>query len=97
MNRRSLAALVTVNAALLAALVVTLFSPQPAHGQFGAASQYTMIAGQSQLRNDQAIVYVIDTRSGALVSLLFNAANNRLEPVGSRVLSQDTGNGGGGR
>ncbi len=89
MNRRSLAALILVNAVLLAALVTSLASPQPAHAQFGGGSQYLMIAGQSQVRNDQAAIYVVDTRNGAIVSLMYSSANNRLEPLGARVIGTD--------
>lgn len=89
MNRRSLAALVLVNAVLLAALVTSLLSPSPAHAQFGAGAQYLMISGQSQIRNEQALVYVVDTRNGAIVTLLYNSANNRLEGKGGRMISQD--------
>ena len=97
MNRRSLAALILVNAVLLAALVTSLASPQAAQAQFGGGSQYLMISGASQVRNDQAVVYVVDTRSGAIVSLIYSSANNRIEPLGGRLISQDTQQSGGGR
>lgn len=97
MNRRSLAALVLVNAVLLAALVTSLLSPQAAQAQFGSGSQYLMISGQSQVRNDQAAIYIVDTRNGAILALLYNSANNRLEPIAGRLLSQDIQAGGGSR
>ena len=89
MNARSLAALVAINAALLAALVVSLFSPQPAQAQFGGGNQYLMIAGETVARNDQAMIYVIDLRTSAMVAMLFNSANNELELVGGRMMADD--------
>lgn len=89
MTQRSLAALIAINAVLLAALVVSLFNPAPAMAQFGGGHQYLMIAGKSPIRNDQALIYVIDRRTSRVVALLFNSANNHFEPVAGRIVSQD--------
>ena len=90
MNKRSLAGLILINAVLLAALVVTGFSPEPAQAQFGGGGgQYLMIAGDASGRSSQAAVYITDLRSGRIVVMMFNSSNNSLEVIASRDVAKD--------
>lgn len=98
MNRRSLAALILINAVLFAALAVTSLTP-PAYGQLGLGGNFMMIAGQIRGRNNQNVVYVIDQQSSQMVALIFNSSNNKFEYIGGRRISDDARNApaGGGR
>ena len=90
MNHRSLSALVALNVALLAALVVVLFSPRvDAQGIGGSAGQYLAIAGDVQGRAQQAAVYIVDRSTGRLAVIFFNTSNNNLEVMGSRNVGED--------
>lgn len=80
MTSRSLTALVVLNAVLLAAIVVTAFAPS-AEAQFGAPSQFMMIAGDVRARNSQQGIYIIDRRTARIIGLFFNSSNDRVEPV----------------
>ena len=90
MNKRSLAGLILINAVLLASLVVTAFSPAPARAQSGGGGgEYLMIAGDVTGREQQAAVYIIDLQSRKIITFFFNGANNRLEFIAGRDVSQD--------
>lgn len=80
MSSRSLAALIVLNAVLLAAVAVTAFAP-PAKAQFGAPSQYMMIAGNVLGRNQQQGIYIIDRTTARIIGLFFNSSNNKVEPI----------------
>lgn len=88
MNRRSLAALILINAVLLAALVVTTLTP-PARAQFGAAGNYLMVAGQVRGRNNQNAIYLIDQQSSRIVAVLFNSGTDKLQFIASRSFAED--------
>jgi len=91
MNHRSLASLIVINAVLIAALVVTVFSPAPAQAQFGGSGgQYMMIAGNVTGRDAQAAIYVIDMKSSRVIAVMFNGSNNTLEFVAGRDMAKDT-------
>lgn len=89
MNQRSLATLIAINAVLLVAVVVSVFSPAPAMAQFGGGNQYLMIAGQAPQRQNQSLVYVIDLRSSRIITVLYNSGNQRLELIAGRVVGDD--------
>jgi hypothetical protein len=90
MNKRSLAGLILINAVLLASLVVTAFSPEPAQAQFSpTGGQYIMIAGDVTGRDAQAGVYIVDMQSGKVAAIMFNGSNKKLEIIGGRDVSED--------
>ena len=89
MNHRSLAALIVLNAVLLAGLVVAVFSPRPAEGQFVGGSQYLMIAGEVVGRTQQSGVYIINITNGDVLPLLFNSANQRIDTFPVRNVGED--------
>ncbi len=89
MNRRSLGALVAINAILLAALVVVSLSAAPAIAQFGLRGDYVMVAGDVTGRSDQEAVYILDLKSQKMITLLFDTRTNKLEPVAGRLVSND--------
>lgn len=89
MNQRSLATLIAINAILLAAIVVTVFSPAPAQAQFAAGHQYLMIAGQTPQRSSQSLIYIIELRTSRMVTALYNSGNQQLEFLAGRVVSDD--------
>ena len=99
MTRKSLAVLIVVNLVLLAALAISVFSPAPAQAQaLGGGSQFMMIAGSSTEGRSQAVVYIVDIRTGRMIAITFNSNNNELELLGFRNISEDVNAGiGGGR
>ena len=94
MNRRSLAALVLVNAVLLAVVAVTSLAPQPAEAQFVPARQYLMIAGEVQARGPAAAVYIIDLHSTLMVVARFDSRTGNLNFIDSRDIGRDLRPGG---
>lgn len=94
MSRRSLSMLVVLNAVLLAALSVTVFSP-PASAQLGGGNNFTMIAGEVSGRNSQDAVYIIDLNSSRMAAIMFNSANGQIDVLDGRVVSEDAAEGGG--
>ncbi|MBI1372684.1 MAG: hypothetical protein GC159_07965 [Phycisphaera sp.] len=88
MNKRSLRALIVLNVVLLVMLGIFSFAPQPAEAQLGGASNYMMIAGQSQ-GTTVGTVYIIDAARGGMIAVQYNIGKKRLESVGWRVMTQD--------
>ncbi len=89
MNQRSLAALIVLNLALLAALVVTTLTPTPAQAQFRAGASYLMIAGEVVGRSQQAGVYVFNLSNGQVLPFLYNTSNDRIDTYPVRDVGQD--------
>lgn len=90
MNARTLAALVLLNVVLLAAVIVTAFTPQSAHAQLGAAGdQYLLISGETPQPRQQAAVYVLNVNTGQIVSLVFNSANDEVQVIDRRNVTED--------
>ena len=96
MTQRTLAVLVVLNAILLAAIALTMSSPQQAQAQIGGGS-YLMIAGNNAAIPQQQVIYIMNTTTGQVGAILVNDANGRIDPIGSRQLSTDLTNVGGGR
>lgn len=94
MNQRSLASLILINAVLLAALVVTAFSPSDAEAQFARPRQFLMIAGEAQTRGPQAAVYILDLESSQMVVARFDSRTDELDFIDGRVISNDLPEGG---
>ncbi len=89
MNRRSLGALIVLNAVLLAALAVLTLSPPQATAQgFGARGEYVMIPGFAQGRQNQELVYIIELKSSKMVGVLVNP-KKELELVATRNIASD--------
>ncbi|MEM0913908.1 MAG: hypothetical protein AAGB29_09250 [Planctomycetota bacterium] len=102
MSQRSLLALIVVNAVLLAGLVAMLTAPRTAEAQFAGASQYLMISGVAAGRQNNAAIYIIDLTNGAIAPVFVSTANDSLEVMTGRVVTNDTrrrtgGGSGGGR
>lgn len=90
MNARTLGGLIAVNAALLIGLAVASFSGTPsARAQAARPGDYTMIAGNVAGRNNQQVVYVIETQTSRVVALLYSSANNSVEVLDGRVIGTD--------
>ncbi|MFA9478554.1 hypothetical protein ACERK3_09625 [Phycisphaerales bacterium AB-hyl4] len=89
MNQRSLASLILINAVLLAALVVTAFSPSQAEAQFAGPRQFLMIAGEVQARGPQAAVYIIEMQSSQMVVARFDSRTGDLNFIDGRRVSDD--------
>jgi len=96
MDRRSLAALITLNLVLVISLAAVSLSPQPAVAQFGGGREYLMLAGEAVGRTSQNVVYIADTSSQILAAIIFNSSNNKFELVARRDLQNDSRAGGGG-
>ena len=89
MTRRSLAALILINAVLLAGVAVSMFAPH-SEAQFASGSQYLMIAGEVVGRAQQSGVYVIDLTRGDVLPLLYNTSDNSLDVFPVRNVREDT-------
>lgn len=94
MTKRTLSMLVLINAVLLAAVSAALW-PQPAQAQLGIGGQYQMIAGEVTGRNDQAAIWIIDRRTQRIAALLFNGANQKLDVIAGREITNDVTGGAG--
>ena len=88
MTQRSLAALIMINAVLLAAVVVAVFAPRT-QAQFAGGGQYLMISGATTGRTQQSAVYIINITSGEVLPLMFNSANQNLETFPVRNVGED--------
>jgi hypothetical protein len=98
MTQRSLAVLIVLNLILLAALSVTVVSPTPASAQFGARSQFTMIAGAATGRSGQSVIYIVDLASSRIAPIFYNSSSKKFEFFTGRTISEDMGSAGtGGR
>jgi hypothetical protein len=86
MNKRSLGALIALNAALLIGLTLISMAPQPAKAALGARADYLMVSGQTTTRKQQAAIYILDIGSGKIAAAYVNSANDKIEWVGTGAL-----------
>jgi hypothetical protein len=84
---RGVAALLALNAALLAALALVVWSPA-AEAQQRPRGDYTMVAGRAA-NAGPSVVWVVDQTNEELIALVWNAAVGRLEGLGYRSLVTD--------
>lgn len=97
MNQRSLSVLVILNAVLVAAIAMTFGAATPqAQAQGIGGGSYLMLAGNTQQRQQQAVVYVMQVNTGRVAAFLVNSANGDVDIVGAREVAADI-NGDGGR
>lgn len=91
MKRSNTRGLIALNVALLAVLAVTVLGPQ-ADAQRGqpvrARGQYTLIGGQIQGGNTNA-VYILDSTNQELVVVRWSGSNKSLDGIGYRNLAAD--------
>jgi len=90
MTRRSLSMLIVLNAVLLAALSVSVFSPPAATAQGFSSSTYTMIAGTPTGRSAQDVVYIIDLNTSKMAAVIFNTSNGEFTVLDGRVVAEDS-------
>ncbi len=97
MNRRSLGALLVINAALIVGLVVVPGAPQPADGQaLGTPRDYKMIAGEiPQLRERSDAIFIIEQSTTRAAGLFYDSAGNNWEVIQGSVIGDDIGRFGG--
>jgi len=87
MKKTVIVALVCVNAALLAALVLGAGAPA-AHGQvFRGGADYLMMTGH--IGEDWDAVYIIDLAQRRMAAWEFNKTRKRLVAIGVRDLRND--------
>ena len=91
MTKRTLGALIVLNAVLLAGLAVVSVPVQEADAQFVAGRDYVMISGQASGRESQNAVYIVEQTTARMIALFFNSANNTVQYIAARDLSGDTG------
>lgn len=90
MNARTLAALVLLNAVLLAALIVTSFAPRSAEAQLGgAAANYMMVAGAATGQPQQDVIYVVNTTDGRVLAMSYSSATGELTRIAGRNIARD--------
>jgi hypothetical protein len=80
MNKQTLGALVALNLALLAALLVVGTPTQQANAQVFVRPQYAMIAGAVPGRIERAI-YVVDLNHARVAAVIFRSSDNTFETV----------------
>ena len=88
MNRQTMRALVVLNLVLLATLVVVTVVPQPATAQLRGRDIYTMVAGETQDRDSQDLIHVINLTTGRVVSLIYESENDKLVLIGNLNFSR---------
>lgn len=99
MTQRSLAVLAILNAVLIAAIAMT-FGPGVSEAEaqgLGRGGEYLMIAGNSQQRQQQAVIYVMEVNTGRVAAFFVNSANGNVDLIGARDISADVNEEGGGR
>lgn len=79
MQKSSLGALIALNIALLAALIVVGFAPETAKAQGMVRAQYLMVAGDVAGRQQEQIVYIVELGSARMIAIIFNSGNNTIE------------------
>ena len=96
MNRKTLGALVALNAALLLAIAALTLTPSTASAQFGGgAGEYTMIAAKRSGQTSSA-VHIFDTkRAVALTVEPNNRGKGEMTVIAYRNITNDFKAGGG--
>lgn len=89
MNRKQFRALIALNAALLVALAAVVLAPV-ADAQRGgrARGQYTMVGGQMQGQEEEA-VYIVDAANQEMIALYWDRNRRSFNALGYRSLSED--------
>ena len=94
MNRKSLGGLVVLNVALLVALGLLTFTPQPAKAQLGGrAGDYLMVSGATPGKTE-ATVYITDMNNGLMMAVQYDQNRKSIQAVGFRSLAADFAEGG---
>jgi len=92
-SRRGLLGLVGLNAALAVALLLVEFGPrawaQPGDGPARPRGEYTLIGGEIQTGNSDA-VYVIDSVNQEMIVMTWEDGRNNLNGIGYRDLDADS-------
>lgn len=87
-KRTVLSMLIFVNAALVAALLMSAYPTPRAYAQgTGLGGNYLIVAGQ--IRDQFDALYMLDLRSRILHAFMFNSGNKQLEYVDSTSLDRD--------
>lgn len=88
--QRLFAALLVLNLLLLAGLAMTAFTPLPAEAQLGSGPQkFTMLSGAITGRNNQDVVYIVDTQTGNMIAAMYNGSNRTFDVIGHRSITAD--------
>ncbi|MFW5682848.1 MAG: hypothetical protein ACOC1G_07570 [Phycisphaeraceae bacterium] len=88
MTAKTLTALVVLNVALLAGLLLTGGPQRTAQAQFGGAPNFLMIAGEVR-GSDRDAVYLFEATSGELRVIQYSSADDRLNPIARRNIARD--------
>jgi hypothetical protein len=90
MNTKTLGALVTLNLALLVALLVAVLTPPPAQAQAARGrGEYVMISGDVAGRSGQQVVYILELKNQHIAAVFYNSADNTLTLVDTHSLAKD--------
>jgi hypothetical protein len=91
MKKRSIAALLTLNALLLVAIIAVALRPTPTQAQrMGArAGNYLMVAGENRGTSQFDVVYILDVDTGRLLNLYYDSSAERLVVLGGREIGRD--------
>jgi len=92
-SRRGVLGLIGLNAALAVALLLVEFGPrawaQPGDGPARPRGEYTLIGGEIQTGNSDA-VYVIDSVNQEMIVMTWEDGRNNLNGIGYRDLDADS-------
>lgn len=91
MKRRgnSIGGLIALNIVLLTVLGLISFAPSvQAGGTTSAAGDYILVGGSINGATSNAI-YILDQRSGAMVSFLYDRSKKKLEGIAARSVLND--------
>ena len=91
MKRRgnSVGGLIALNIVLLSVLGLVSFAPSgQAEGAKNAAGDYILVGGSINGATSNA-VYILDQRSGALLSFLYDRSKKKLEGIAARSVLND--------
>ena len=93
MLKRAPRSLIALNVVLLIALGIVLALPQsPAPGQSRRGrGNYTMIAGAVTGRDNQAGIYIVETKSFQMAAIMFDSRANRFQIMANRNMFADLG------
>jgi hypothetical protein len=79
--------LIGANVVLVAALAMC-WPTKSADAQFGAAANFSMIAGRTLGRQEE-VLYITELSSGRMITVIFNGSNKRFEEIAGVDMKKD--------
>ena len=91
MRKKTLPALVVLNAALLVMVAAFWLIPAPsAEAQLGGrGNDYVMVAGDVRGRTDVEVVYILETTSARMAAITYRSDTTRLDVLDGTNIAND--------